>query len=187
MDSSDNQKVPVCSQGAVHSNVPVTQGQPQFLWEMTSVCERSHCLDRLLFYFPCSCWNDPIRTYCPKRAKTSQHFSQAEQRPACPEWEPDPRCSLMVHQRGSKDVKGIPKDKSMTAGNKEQCFTTCPQRHVQVIGVPHCRWQLFNFYWNSGQTPTSTGCGKNTRHRPEVVKLPLFDTNKNYQFLNIRG
>lgn len=146
MGSSDHQKVPVCSsQGAVHNNVPLTQGQPQFLWAITSVCERSHCLGRLLFHFPHSCWSNLISTYCPKRAKTSKCFSQAEQRPTCPEWEPDPRRSLMVHQRGWRDVKRDPKDKSMPAGNKTNGLQPALIRHVQVIDVPHCWWQLFHF------------------------------------------
>lgn len=183
MGSSDHHKVPICSsQGAVHSNVPVAQGQPQFLWALTSLCDRSHCLGRLLFHFPHLRWSNQISTYCPKRAKASQHFSQAKQRPTHPEWEPDPRCSLMVHQKGWRDVKGGSKDKSMPAGNKEQCFTTCPYWMYPIAGDS----SLISI-WNPGQTPKSTGCGKNIPHWPEVVKLPLFDTNKKHPISNIQG
>lgn len=83
--------------------------------------------------------------------------------------------------------KGSPKTNPWQQEIKSNILQPALIRHVQVTGVFHCWWQLFNFYWNPGQTPKSTGCGKNNPHWPEVVKLPLFDTNKNYQFLNIWG
>lgn len=123
----------------------------------------------------------------PREQKPANISAKLKQRLACPEWEPDPRCSLTAIREAEEMSKGAPETNPCQQEIKSNVLQPALIRHVQVIGVPHCWWQLFNFHLKSWKTPKSTGYGKNTPHWPEVVKLPLFDTNKKHPVSNTGG